>query len=284
MKVWKTLLKLFRLWRLYAYMDFLWLTRDFKFFVINYLADLVISLSAITLTFLIAERFSGIGGWSKAAVIWMLGYGTTVRGISNLLFGFNVLYISRRLGRGQLDHSYFQPQPLWVTFLTEGFNPCSGSGSLAAGIFLLVWSSLGLGLVLSWDKWLRLLLDLGLSVITVLLFSFFWGSLAFWAPRGAEEISSSAVRLMERLNSFPLDGIGPMFQTLMITLLPVGLTAWWPARYLLGIGSSAPWRETLWMAAVAAILALAVVLLFQRGLRQYEKYGSSRYHSWGHRS
>ena len=50
----------------------------------------------------------------------------------NMFFGYNVLTISRRLGRGQLDHTLVQPQPIWLSLLTEGFMPFSGSPVLLA--------------------------------------------------------------------------------------------------------------------------------------------------------
>ena len=43
--------------------------------------------------------------------------------LSDMFFGYNVRFISRRLGRGQFDHTLIQPQPVWMALLTEGFNP-----------------------------------------------------------------------------------------------------------------------------------------------------------------
>ena len=74
-------------------------------------------------------------------VLFMLGYATVVSGLMNMFFGYNVLFISRRLGRGQLDHTLIQPQPIWLSLLTEGFMPFSGSPMLLPGIALMVWSA-----------------------------------------------------------------------------------------------------------------------------------------------
>ena len=67
----------------------------------------------------------------------MLGYAALVRGLLDMGFSYNVLHISRRIGRGQMDHTLVQPQPVWMGLLTEGFMPFSGSWSLFTGIGIL---------------------------------------------------------------------------------------------------------------------------------------------------
>ena len=274
--------KLLRLWRVYAYLDFMWMTRDLRFFLQCFFSDVVLNLAAVSGTFLLAERFAGLGAWSQPQVLFMLGYGMLVSGLLNTLFGFNVLVISRRLGRGQLDHTLIQPQPLWMSLLTEGFMPISGSAILLPAAGVLLWAGHGLGLAPG-ARWAALfLLQLLSSAVIVLAFSFLWGSLAFWAPRAAEEISSSALRLVYQLKSFPLDGSGPLFMGGLLSLVPVGLVAWYPCRFLLGIAGS-PWAGAATPLA-AIVFALIARWTFAKGKKHYERTGSSRYLSFGHRS
>ena len=40
-----------------------------------------------------------------------------------------------------------------------------------------------------------------------------WGSLAFWAPRAAEELNSSTFELSNQLAPFPLDGAAGIVTT-----------------------------------------------------------------------
>jgi len=115
----------------------------------------------------------------------------------------------------------------------------------------------------------------------VVAFSFLWGSLAFWAPRAAEEISSSAVDLMVQLKAFPLDGLGPVPLAGLMTMLPVGFVAWYPCRYLLGLDRS-PWAAAATPLAALIISALAG-WIFTRGMKHYGRTGSQRYRDFGHR-
>lgn len=278
----RTLRRLFRLWRIYAYLDLLWITRDRWFCLTCCLADAVESVASVSATLLLASRFEGIGRWSLWQVVFMLGYGTVVSGVITAFFQYNVLHISRRLGRGQLDHILIQPQPIWMALLTEGFVPFSSSAILLPGLGLMAWAVARLSLAVSLG-WLSLAaLNLAASSIVVLSFSFLWGSLAFWAPRAAEEISSSAVDLTQHLKVFPLDGLAWPLQGGLLTAVPVGLVAWFPCRALLGLDQRS-WTA-LATPLASMLLALVAMWVFRRGRVHYGRTGSQRYSSWGHRS
>ena len=277
----KTIRHLTGLWRVQAYLDLMWMTQDWKLFLLYYSADLFLNIAAVTGVLFLAERFDGIGVWTKPQVIFMLGYAMMVRGIMEMFFGYNVFSISRRLGRGQLDHTLIQPHPVWMALLTEGFMPFSGTASLIPGVFLMAWSSMMLALTPTIPWLALLLLNLTASAGILLAFSFLWGSLAFWAPRAAEEISSRASGLLRTLMPFPLDGLGPVMLGSLLTILPAGFLAWYPVRSLLGL-DSAPWAVGV-TPAFAMMISLITVWVFKKGLEQYGRTGSQRYLSFGHR-
>ncbi|MCZ6675984.1 MAG: ABC-2 family transporter protein [Candidatus Poribacteria bacterium] len=275
------LLRIFKLWYIHAYMDLMWVTRDLRNCLIYYLSDVILNIAGVTGTLLLAERFEGIGSWTKFQVVFMLGYGIVASGIVYTFFGYNISHISRRLGRGQLDHTLIQPQPIWMCLLTEGFNPFSSSAIPISGLGLMVWAGAKLSLTLS-PGWLAMIaLNLVASSAIMLSFSFLWGSLAFWAPRGAEEINSSTNRLMDGLRPFPLDGVAPVLLSSMLTVFPIGFVAWYPCRYLLGLDPRA-WGGCITPVAAVIFVALTA-FFFMRGLKHYGQTGSQRYLSFGHR-
>jgi ABC-2 type transport system permease protein len=203
-------------------------------------------------------------------------------------FNYNVSAISRRVGRGQLDHTLIQPLPLWMSLGTEGFMPISGSATVLPGVGLMVWGMLqgghgGAPLPPVTPVWLALLaIHLLASAAIMLAFSFLWGSLAFWAPRAAEEISSSAWHAVDALKPFPLDSVGALLAGGLLSALPVGWVAWYPCRALLGLeGSRFAVAATPMAALLMAALATAA---FRKGLRHYARTGSQRYSDFGHRS
>jgi len=119
-------------------MDVLYLARGAQVALTYYISDLLIGLAAVTATFLLAQRFDGIGNWSRPQVLFMLGYALLVRAVIATFFNYNLAFISRRIGRGQLDHLLIQPQPLWTSFITEGFAPVTGTGMLLPAALLFV--------------------------------------------------------------------------------------------------------------------------------------------------
>lgn len=126
------------LYVLYAKMDFAWLLRDRVFASLAILSDVISNLSSIAGIFLLAWKFGGIGGMSRYEILFMLGYTSLMTGIYQVFFSSNnVGHISRRIGRGQVDHMLMQPLPLPVQLMTEGFIPFSGSSNLVSGAALL---------------------------------------------------------------------------------------------------------------------------------------------------
>jgi ABC-2 type transport system permease protein len=272
---------LLALWGLYARMDVLWIARGPRAALSWYLTDALTGFAAVVATFLLAARFDGIGAWSRDQVLFMLGFAMMGRGVVEVVFGWNVGFISRRIGRGQLDHMLLQPQPLWVTVLGDGFSPLTGSGQLVAGTAVVVWATRALELAPG-PGWLALCaVHLVSSVVIMLSFAYLVACLAFLAPRGAEEINSSSWRLMQQLGAFPLDGLGAALTGGLLAGVPAGFVAWFPSRVLLGLDPGP--GAVAWTPLAALLFACLAAASFQLGLRHYGRTGSTRYLAHGHR-
>jgi ABC-2 type transport system permease protein len=273
------LVRLFRLWGVYARLDLLLLTRDLKSFLVWSLSDAITNIAAVTGMLFLAARFQGIGVWTQPQIVFMLGYAALVEGLASLFFNYNVLHISRRIGRGQMDHLLIQPQPLWMALLTEGFSPAFALPMVAPGIGMLLWAFAHLKHAVSIPA---LCLNMVASTAVLLGFQFLWGCLAFTAPRAAEEINSSTLELMSQLKQYPLNGAGTLLRFGLMTVLPVGFLAWIPCRALLGMDSSV-WA--IYKTPVAAVgFGLLAAIAFGKGMRYYARTGSQRYSDLGHRS
>lgn len=272
----------FRLLGLYARMDLNWLIQDWSMVVVIILSETLQNLSGMAGVLLLAIRFGGVGGLSADEVLLMLGFFELADGLGWMLFGnFNVMHISRRIGRGQVDHMLIQPRPLWMQLLTEGFMPCSGSYGLVVGAVLtaIAVSRLQLSLTSAWFGLLgyELLIHLLLQVSQ----SFLYGSAAFWFPVSCEEMSSTIIDLNHQLGKFPLFGLPGWMLGLLHTVLPIGLLAYLPALALLGqLGYGVKIALPF---VVAAVFVTAAVICFQKGLRHYEQYSCNRYREMGHR-
>ncbi len=278
----KRLKQLLRLYGLYAKMDLAWLMRDTKFFLLAVIADFLSNIAAVTGVFLLAWRFNGVGGMDKYEVLFMLGYVTTCTGIFQTFFAnSNTGHISRRIGRGQMEHMLIQPLPLPIQLITEGFIPVSGSSNLISGAIIIGVAVKNLGFQPSLG-WVGLLLLHLLTTILILLFlSYLFSSAAFYAPVQAEEISSHVLDSTGILSTYPLSGMALVIQIPLITIIPAGLLGWFPTLALLGkppLGF-----PSFYPMLMAAILYILAYIAFTKGLKHYVKTGTNRYSAVGHR-
>ena len=86
-----TLSALVRRWRAQAHLDLMWITRDLRFCATCVVSDLFYVVAGVAAVFLMAERFDGIGPWSRDQVVFFLGYAALVRALLDMFFQFNVL-------------------------------------------------------------------------------------------------------------------------------------------------------------------------------------------------
>ncbi len=271
-----------RLLKLYARMDFAWLLRDTKNCILAVCGDLISAIASVSSVFLLSERFKGVGAFSSDEVLLMLGYSTVVSGLFQLSFGGgNAGYISRRVGRGQLDHMLIQPLSLPAQLLTEGFLPVSGSSTFLCGVAVVIVAAVRLKIAASLGWLLLLIFHLVCGVAMVLGYSFLAGSAAFYRPKAGEELSSVIIDALFSLSIYPLFGLPAAVRYALLTVLPAGALAWLPACILLGKteGGILP----LLPALVAVTICGLAYIFFSKGLKYYAKVGSSRYRSMGHR-
>lgn len=273
--------ELLRLWSKYASMDLLRLMRSRRTALIVISSDVVLNVAVVSTSLLLAQRFNGIGRWDKYQIFFMLGYAMTVNGLLNIFFGYNLRMISRRIGRGQLDHMLLQPPPFWRTFITEGFIPFSEPSVLVIAGAFMGWSAGRMPAEISAVWIVALIINLLASACVLLSFQISWGAIAFWAPMSAEEINSSTNRMVASLGTLPLDAVTIGLRGVLVTVVPVGLTAWLPARELAGPGEVG--LGALATPLAAPVFALLALLIFRKGLAHYAEIGSQRYLAFGHR-
>lgn len=273
---------LFRMYALFARMDLAWFLRDTKICLMAICADFVSNIAAVTGVFLLAWRFDGVGGMNKYEVLFMLGYVTIITGVYQTFFSsFNTGHISRRIGRGQLEHCMLQPVPLTFQLLAESFIPVSGSSNFISGCLITTVALNRLEITIQWWWVVALALNVLISISIILSLSYAFASAAFYAPVQAEEISSYVIDTTSNLSTYPLSGMSLAVQIPLLTLFPAGLIGWFPSQLLLGKPPlGLPYFYPL---VIAAILLVLAQKLFRKGLKHYVKTGTNRYTDGGHR-
>lgn len=274
--------QMLRLYALYGKMDWNFLMRDKRMGFITFFCEWIYTVSSVTGIALLSIRFDGIGGLSADEILWLLGFFMMADGATySLLGGFNVLHISRRIGRSQVDHMLIQPVPLWMQLLTEGFMPFSGSSGFWAGVVVTCVTTARLGLTVT-PGWVLLLVGYLFARMAVAAgCSFIVGTAAFYKPVACEELSSVMLDALNAAGKYPLAALPDWLLGIFSTFIPVSLMAWLPGTILLG-KINAPQAMAWPFAAGAGFLALAG-LLFRKGMKHYAAHGCPRYKEMGHR-
>ncbi len=212
----------------------------------------------------------------------MLAYSTLVTGVfQTFCSGGNTGHISRRIGRGQLEHLFIQPLPMPMQLLTEGFIPFSGSSNILSGVVLMAIAASRLGIALPAWWILSVIANLFVTIAIILGQSYLASSVAFYAPVQAEEIATYVIDSYGYISTFPLSGMPLYLQLPLITIVPTGLLSWFPTLALLG---KTPFDLPAWYPLlVAVILWVAATYFFKKGLNYYVKKGINRYSPTGHR-
>ncbi|WP_455363084.1 ABC-2 family transporter protein [Vagococcus elongatus] len=244
-------------------MDLLWFLREPSSFFIYIFSETVSALSAVASVFLLSTQFGKGTGISNNQIIFMLGYSLLVDGIYWLFFrGNNMGEISRIIGRGQLDHCMTQPVPLPIQLLTNGFSPVSSSHIFLTGIIVTVYAAHQLKLKIS-ILWLLLLIGyVFLSMFIILSLVYIFSARAFYSPVASEEVAGEILSFTA-IKVYPLNGFPKTIQNILLTVLPIGLTAWFPSILLLNAAT----KETIKLAygilpVIASMFILIAALLF----------------------
>ena len=275
--------QIFRLYAASAKLDWLLLSRDVRTGLIYIFSDWISAVSSVLGIALLAVRFEGIGQLNADEILWMLGFFTLADGFTTMMLGScNWLWISRVVGRGQVDHMLIQPVPLWMQILTGGFLPFTGSSCFLTGAALTAVATARLGIAVT-PGWLLLLALYTLCRMAVATgCSYLAGAAAFYRPAACEELSTVVLDAMNAAGKYPLAALPVWMQTLFLTALPVGLLAYLPSLLLLR-KIDAP-AACVWPVAMAAALLSASGMLFRKGLKHYARHGCPRYKSMGFRN
>lgn len=274
--------RIFRLWALYAKLDWQFTTQDWFTAIVTLLSELTWGIASLTGTALLAVRFGGVGALNQNEVLVMLSFHLFAKGWEVMLFAANnVSCISRRIGRAQVDHMLIQPLPLWMQLLTEGFMPVSGCQQLICGLIALCLfvPQAGISVTIGWLVLLTFLVVCRVALYIAI--GFIAGSTAFYNPVGCEEMSDIILSLCDTVCEYPLSGMPRLFVGALCTVIPLGVLTYVPGLVLLG-RLDAVWAA--WPVFLAILLVLLAQYLFRKGLKHYVKVGCARYKGMGHRS
>lgn len=233
-------------------------------------ASTFIELVAIVILF---GTFHDLAGWRVGEVALLYGLISVAFGITEL-FGEGFESASRLVRAGEFDRILTRPVPAFVQVLATEF-PLRRLGRIAQGLFVLVLA----------DRWTAIawtlprvavlcsaILSTALVFFTVMLLG---AAICFWTVESSEAQNIFTYGGTE-LASRPLHIYNRWLQSVFLYLVPLGLTSYYPALYVLAKPDPLGLPPLVQFLAplVAAVFFLIGLGVWELGLRHYQSTGS----------
>lgn len=238
---------------------------DFVLGFISQFVSLVFSVAFISLLFTQVENLQG---WTFNEILLLTGFSGLILNLHHVFF-----FALYRMGEdyiisGKMDRYFVRP----LNMLFQVFARYIADDNISkflANIFIIVYAWNQIGLALTPVKALYGLAAIVSGVMVIGSIFLVFGTTAFWTGR-----SQAVFWLFFRISDFrryPYSIFSKPIKIILITLVPIAFTSFFPTTFLLGM---AEWRT--WQ-----IASLVVGPVFYICAYQFWKFGLSRYTSTG---
>jgi ABC-2 type transport system permease protein len=228
------------------------------------------NITALIFFWVLFQHVPTLNGWVLEEVLFILGLTTIVFGTWHTFFaGASPWSVDRLIRNGEFDRLLLQPVNV-LAYLAIHKLDDDGMGDLMAGIAILTYSSLALGL--TWSLTNLLLLGIFLIGGLLIIFSIFlvFASVAFWTikSRAVADILWPFLRISE----YPIEIFTPVLIFAVTFILPLGFISYYPAQLFLGKGM---WIEAAYLTPIVGLISLLVAYkIWNIGLKNYASTGS----------
>ncbi|MDO7908840.1 ABC-2 family transporter protein [Paenibacillus sp. JX-17] len=239
-------------------------------FILSSLLAALIQISEFLMVAIVLNRFGVIKGWS----VYEIGYLFSVMTLAKTLyrtFADEVHHLEKYLVGGELDQLLTRPLPVLLALMPQSFRIMLGE--VLQGTAILCWS-LNRMMQAGQISWTAVPLTLFIIVTgAVILFSIglATATLGFWTTR-IEELQNITEDAARTAAQYPLTLYPKWMSFLLLTLIPVGLVAYWPSLFILR-GEGGFWFMAV-LAGTACICLLLSLRFWQYGITKYQSTGS----------
>jgi ABC-2 type transport system permease protein len=242
-------------------------------FAIWIVLGVLFQIAALVFVAVVVTHFGGIGGWSLAEVLLIVGIRLTAHAIFEMVFG-NVGRVSWMVRDGWFDRLLVRPASPLLQVIGTSFH-VNGFGDLLVGLLALgaALPDVGIGQpVLAALQIIvvvvgSMLLEAGLQL--ALASTAFWfvrtDSLGWWLDDWGNTFSNYPVTV------FPL-----VARFLLTWILPLALLGFFPAAAIMGRAGDVPFTPLLaWGAPVVGLLAfLGARIIWRVGIDHHRSTGT----------
>ena len=236
-------------------------------FSIGIFSFLLVQFSGILFIGLVFESINSLNGWSLNQMVFLYGFFQIPRGLDHL-FTDNIWLIPNKVRRGDVDRYLVRPINPLFQCVSERFQP-EAFGELTIGIILIIWTSVRMDLVFSWQM-------IALTIVLVISGALIYTSIkllgattGFWIMNSMPLMSF--VYGFADFAKYPTVIFPKIIQVLVTVIFPFAFVSFYPASYLLGMRD-----PTFVVAGSLAASSIFVVISYQ-----FWKFGLANYTSAG---
>jgi len=198
-------------------------------FVISSVGMFSTSLATLAVFWVLFNSITDLAGWTFMEMVFI--YGFYMISISPMQILFDQFWFLRYdIQQGTFLKYYFRPLNMMFYYMSERFD-LKGLTQLAAGIVLLIYASLKLGIHWSLLKIVLLLITMFSAALVLIAIVVLASCAAFWVVN-----SFPVLNLSWKLREFapyPINIFDGAFRFLFTYLLPIGFVAFYPSQLFL---------------------------------------------------
>ena len=237
-------------------------------FVLGFTSQLISLIFSVAFLSLLFTQVESIQGWNFDEILLLAGFSGLILNLHHIFF-----FAPYRLGEdyiisGRMDRYFARPLNMLFQVFARYIADDNISKFLAnIAIIFYAWNQLGLTVAPVKILYGLMAIISGVMVIGSIFVTF--GTTAFWTGR-----SQAIFWLFFRISDFrryPYSIFSQPIKIILITIVPIAFTSFFPTTFLLGMEQWRPWQ----------ILTLFVGPVLYFGAYQFWKFGLSRYSSTG---
>ena len=234
------MLSLGEYFRLYFYIEAQYIKAQMQYradFLISSVGMFFSSLATLSIFVVLFNSIPSLAGWNLMEMVFIYAFYMIAISPMQILFD-NTWNLRYQVQSGDFLKYYFRPLNMLFYYMSERFD-MKGLTQLAAGIILLVYASLKLGLTWTLGKLLLLVVALFSASLVVVGLVVIAGCSAFWLVN-----SYPVLALSWRLREFapyPISIFDGLFRFAFTFILPIGFMAFYPAQFFLRPADISPW-------------------------------------------
>ncbi len=237
-------------------------------FIISSIGMFFSSLATLGIFAVLFNSITDLAGWSLMEMVFIYAFYMVAISPMQILFD-NIWQIRFQLQQGTFIKYYFRPLNMMFYYMSEVFD-LKGLTQLTAGLALLVYSSVQLGLAWSPGKILLLVIALFSAALVLISIIVTAGCAAFWVL-DSYPVLGLAWRLRE-FAPYPMSIFDGAFRFAFTYLIPIGFVAFYPAQLFLRPEEVPP---LVYLSPLVGIALFAFTYwVWTRGVNSYSGTGS----------